>query len=166
MPIGDFTKHLYNNAIARGFCQIFGIQDIHTHYRVRSVIEFFEKHFSKDQTVGVLEVGCGGGTNLFELAKRFTINAEGYDLNAESIQIAREISEKGFQNRITFHVADAQTLALSNAWDVILFVDFLEHVHGPEKIVAAMDRCLKPGGFMVASVPSPRYPKVLGREMH
>jgi SAM-dependent methyltransferase len=166
MPIGDFTRHLYHSPMARGLCRTFGMQDIHTHYRVKAVIKFFDKTFSKDQELNVLEVGCGGGTNLFEIAKRFRVRAEGYDLDPEHIGIAREICEKGFDNRIQFHVADARILAPSNTFDVILFVDFLEHVPGPEQIVAMMDRCLKPGGVMVVSVPTPLYPKVFGREMH
>jgi SAM-dependent methyltransferase len=57
-------------------------------------------------------------------------------------------------------------LVPSDVYDAILFIDFLEHVPNPEQIVAAMDRCLKPNGVIVISVPTPRYPHVFGREMH
>jgi SAM-dependent methyltransferase len=166
MPIGDYTRCLYKNPIARMLCKLFGTPDIHTHYRVRSVIDFFQKSYHPGQTLNVLEVGCGPGTNLFELARRFRVCAEGYDLDAEHIRLAREICSKEFDDRIQFHVADARLLAPSEAYDAILFVDFLEHVPNPAQIVATMDRCLKPAGVMVISVPTPRYPSVFGREMH
>ena len=166
MPIGDYTRSLYKNPLARLLCSAFGTFDIHTHYRIASVIDFFNKSYNRHQQLSVLEVGCGTGMNLFELAKRFPVHAEGYDLDAEQIREAREISRTEFENRVQFHVADASVLAPRDAYDAILFVDFLEHVPHPAQIVAAMDRCLKPAGVMVVSVPTPRYPRVFGREMH
>jgi SAM-dependent methyltransferase len=166
MPIGDYMGSIYKNPVARVLCSVFGSPDIHTHYRVASVIDFFERTFSPNRQLNVLEVGCGTGTNLFELAKRFQICAEGYDLDGDQIRQAREISRKMFHNRIQFRVADACVLTPTNVYDAILFVDFLEHVPNPTQIVAAMDRCLKPAGVIVISVPTPRYPRVFGREMH
>jgi len=166
MPIGDSMGRIYKNRVARWLYSVFGSPDIHTHYRVASVIKFFERSYNRKQPLSVLEVGCGNGTNLFELAKRFRVCAEGYDLDADQIRRAREISRREFQNQIQFHVADARLLAPGKAYDAILFVDFLEHVPNPTQIVAAMDRCLKPTGVMVISVPTPRYPYVFGREMH
>jgi SAM-dependent methyltransferase len=86
-------------------------------------------------------------------------------LDADQIREAREICSTEFGNQIPFHVADASTPAARDAYDAILFVDFLEHVPYPARIVAVMDRCLKPAGVMVISVPTPRYPHVFGREM-
>ena len=166
MPIGDHTRCLYKNPLARLLCSAFGIFDIHTHYRIASVIDFFKRSYGNDQRLSVLEVGCGIGTNLFELAKRFRVRGEGYDLDADQIREAREICKAEFANQIQFHVADASVLAPRDAYDAILFVDFLEHVPHPAQIVTAMDHCLKPSGVMVISVPTPRYPHVFGREMH
>ena len=166
MPIGDFTRCLYKNPVARLLCNLFGAIDIHTHYRVRSVLDYFARSFTNNGELKILEVGCGGGTNLFELAKKFPIRADGYDLATEHIRIANEINEKEFGNRLRFHVADACTLALASEYDALLFVDFLEHVPTPERIIAALTPCLKPGGIVCVSVPTPRYPHVFGREMH
>ena len=166
MPIADYTYCLYKNPVARLLSRTFGTPDIHTHYRVGSVISFFTRAYSPNQQLDVLEIGCGTGTNLFELAKRFQIRGEGYDLDADQIREARLISGREFENRVQFHVADARVLEPSAAYDAVLFVDFLEHVPNPAQIVTAMDRCLKPGGVMVISVPTPRYPSVFGREMH
>jgi SAM-dependent methyltransferase len=166
VPIGDFTRCLYNNPVARLLCNLFGAMDIHTHYRVRSVLDYFARSFTNKRELKILEVGCGGGTNLFEIAKKFRISADGYDLNPEHIRIANEINEKEFGSRLRFHVADACTLALASEYDVLLFVDFLEHVPRPEQIIAALTPCLKPGGVVCVSVPTPRYPHVFGREMH
>jgi SAM-dependent methyltransferase len=166
VPIGDFTRCLYNNPVAKLLCNLFGAEDIHTHYRVRSVLDFFARSFTTNGELKVLEVGCGGGTNLFELAKQFPVRADGYDLDPEHIRIAREINDKEFGSRIRFHVADACTLALASEYDALLFVDFLEHVPNPQQIIATLSPCVKPGGIVCVSVPTPRYPQVFGREMH
>lgn len=166
VPIGDFTRCLYKNPVARLLCNLFGAEDIHTHYRVRSVRDYFAKSFANSDELKILEVGCGGGTNLFELAKQLPIRADGYDLAPEHIRIANEINEKEFGGRIRFHVADACTLALASEYDALLFVDFLEHVPDPGQVIHALTRCLKPGGIVCVSVPTPRYPHVFGREMH
>jgi len=166
VPIGDFTRCLYKNPVARLLCNVFGAEDIHTHYRVRSVLDFFARSITNEDELKILEVGCGGGTNLFELAKQFRIRADGYDLDPEHIRIAGEINEKEFGSRIRFHVADACTLAVNSEYDALLLVDFLEHVPNPEQIIAALSPSLKPGGIVCVSVPTPRYPQVFGREMH
>ncbi len=165
MPIGEYLEVLYKKPIAKWLCRTFGVQDLHTHYRLRPVIEYFENEYPAKENLAVLEVGSGPGYNLFELAKRRKIEGEGYDLNPEHVAMSRRIGDARFP-QVRFIEADAREIAPGNHFDVILYIDFLEHVPGPEKIIAAMDRCLKPGGVVVVSVPTPRYPHVFGRAMH
>ena len=110
-------------------------------------------------------MGSGPGYNLFELARRRKIKGEGYDLDPEHVAMARRIGDARFPE-IRFTQADAREIAPANYFDVVLYIDFLEHVPQPETIIASIDRCLKPGGVVVVSVPTPRYPRVFGRAMH
>ncbi len=45
--------------------------------------------------------------------------------------------------------------------DVVTMLAVLEHLKGPEKVVAEVYRILKPGGVFLATVPSPLSEKVL-----
>jgi 2-polyprenyl-3-methyl-5-hydroxy-6-metoxy-1,4-benzoquinol methylase len=165
VPIGEYLEVLYKKPIAKWLCRTFGVQDLHTHHRLRPVIRYFEKDYPDRPEIAVLEVGSGPGHNLFELAKRRKITGEGYDLDPEHVAIARRIGEARFP-QVRFIEADAREIKPDKRFDVVLYIDFLEHVPHPEKIISAMDGCLKPGGVVLVSVPTPRYPRVFGREMH
>ncbi len=168
MPIGDYYESYYKNPIARLLCRVFGTQDLHSHYRIRPMLDYFRQYLRERRVSGikVLEIGSGPGQNLFELSKLTKIEAVGYDLNPEHVDLARRVSDARFGGKIPFHISDATEVAEDSDYDFILFMDFLEHVSVPAEIIAKMDRCLKPGGSMIVSVPTPRYPKVFGREMH
>ncbi|MDQ6664469.1 MAG: class I SAM-dependent methyltransferase [Acidobacteriota bacterium] len=168
MPIGDYYECFYKNPIPRLLCRLFGTQDLHAHYRIRPMVDYFRTvaRERRGSEIKVLEIGSGPGQNLFELSKLMPIQGAGYDLNPEHVALARQVSEAKFGGRIPFYISDAAAVAESLEYDFILFMDFLEHIENPENIVRQMDRCLKPGGSMVVSVPTPRYPKVFGRKMH
>ncbi|MDQ2901338.1 MAG: class I SAM-dependent methyltransferase [Acidobacteriota bacterium] len=168
MPIGDYNECFYKNPIPRLLCRLFGTQDLHAHYRIRPMIDYF-RTIARERggsEAKVLEIGSGPGQNLFELSKIMRIDAVGYDLNPEHVALARQVSKAKFGDRIPFHISDATAVTESLEYDFILFMDILEHIRNPENIVRQMDRFLKPGGSMVVSVPTPRYPKVFGRKMH
>ncbi|MGI8992261.1 MAG: class I SAM-dependent methyltransferase [Bryobacteraceae bacterium] len=168
MPIGDYNECFYKKPIPKLLCRLFGTQDVHAHFRLRPMIDYFRTVAAEPGCleVKVLEIGSGPGQNLFELSKIMPIQSVGYDLNPEHVALARQVSEAKFGGRIPFHIADAAKVAESMEYDFILFMDILEHIQNPGNIVRQMDRCLKPGGSMVVSVPTPRYPKVFGRKMH
>src|SRR5947209_1652314 len=168
MPVGDYFECFYRNPMARMLYRVFGTDDLHTHYRLRPMLDYFRKQFAANpgQTLRILEIGSGSGQNLFELFRMGQIEAVGYDLDPEHVSVARLVSDERFGGKIPFILADAAQVAETSAYDYVLFMDILEHVHHPEQIIRNMDRCLKLGGAMVVSVPTPRYPEVFGREMH
>ena len=55
---------------------------------------------------------------------------------------------------------------MENKYDYILFIDFLEHVTDPVKVIHEVDGKLRTGGSIVVSVPTVIYPKVFGRSFH
>ena len=166
-PVGSYFECLYGNPIARWLCRTFGSPDIHTHYRLRPVMSFFRKELAGRRGARAIEVGSGSGINLFELKRMCPgLEAKGFDLDAAHIGTSRLISERAFGGAVEFRHAAASTIRDEPCYDFVLFIDFLEHVRNPAEIIRNMDGFLRPGGKVVVSVPTPRYPRVFGRAMH
>ena len=96
----------------------------------------------------VLDVAAGRGTSAFRLVESFGCEVVGVDLSADNVKVAmEEASTRGMANRVSFRLADAETLPFeADAFDAILcecaFCTF------PNKQIAAAEffRVLKPGG--------------------
>jgi ubiquinone/menaquinone biosynthesis C-methylase UbiE len=108
----------------------------------------------------VLDVGCGNGFLLIEMAKHLTTgHATGIDLwkaeaGAQSSESAwRNAHIEGVQDRIAIHNVDARTLPFANqSFDVVVSALMLHHAGGSgdrDQVVREMVRVLKPGGTLL-----------------
>ena len=99
----------------------------------------------------VLDVGCGLGTDAFELFALVGPGGlvTGVDFSESLInEAARRGADRGLPVR--FEVGDAQALRFpDNSFDAVRTERMLMHVPDPSKALAEMARVLKPGGRMV-----------------
>ena len=107
----------------------------------------------------VLEVGCGTGATLHWLKQTGRcVHTTGIELFAGAAAVARERVD-------TLHVGDAEQLAQHAlppaSFDLVLCLDVLEHLVDPWAFVGQVQRLLKPGGLLVASIPNVRYVSVV-----
>ena len=96
---------------------------------------------SVPQESRILDVGCGEGV-LVEEFSREGWKIAGIDLNYESEYVLR---------------GDALNMPYPDAlFDIVLFLDTLEHLsyENQPKALAEIKRILKPGGFLLMSVPN------------
>lgn len=102
-----------------------------------------EKLVIEGKTAKVLDVGCGGGFKANYLAQKgFAVT--GIDLSAESLAVAKKHDKTG---TVKYIEANAAKLPFEDAsFDVVIAMDFLEHVEDPGMIIHEMARVLKPGG--------------------
>jgi SAM-dependent methyltransferase len=179
MAIGDFYGTIARNRVSKLLCYFLGVPDFHTHLRIKPMLKFLKKYFyaTKSATINILELGCGSGINGFEISKlamRFgkKLNYVGVDLSEESIKIAREISKKFEGNtelKFSFYNSDANIFLQNysdNDFDIILLIDFIEHIGSPEITLRLANKKLRADGLFLVSVPTPLYPKVFGRKFH
>jgi len=98
----------------------------------------------------VLDVGCGMGTDVFEIAPLVGSNGQvtGVDASAAMIAEARRRAEdRGMP--VSFEVGDSQSLRFeASAFDAIRTERMLMHVPDAELAVSEMTRVLKSGGRM------------------
>jgi ubiquinone/menaquinone biosynthesis C-methylase UbiE len=97
----------------------------------------------------ILEIGCGIGTVVHELAK------QGYDVRGTDIsQVAIEYG-RGKYGDIRLEVQSAEGLAFGDtSFDVVLSFDLFEHIARVDLHVSEVHRVLKAGGYYLFQTPN------------
>ncbi len=109
----------------------------------------------------VIDIGCAfGGAYTFELARRLRPNPVlGVDLDPLSIDLANRLNDRlGFENA-RFAVGDiAAGISTDTIFDIALTVETLEHIKDDRGAIRNIGRLLKPGGWLLVSVPYAEHP--------
>lgn len=107
----------------------------------------------------LLEIGCGTGMHLFELAELYG-QAIGTDLSPNMISEANTLRER-HSNReaIRFTVDPAEQLNTieSGQIDTVLCVGAFEHMPDKPRVLRQIARVLKPGGEFICLTPNGAY---------
>ena len=98
----------------------------------------------------VLDVGCHSG-GFGRMLKQKGCVVTGMEINAQAAEQARQVIDQVVTGNVE---EDAPWKQLSGAFDVICFLDVLEHCREPEKVLRAGQRRLAPGGFILCSIPN------------
>ena len=100
----------------------------------------------------VLDVGCGTGSLLFELAKNPTLRRIA-GIDAADVYVAAIIEKAAGDSRIDISHGDGAALPYADAtFDAALSQLVLQFVPDPVKVLAEMRRVTKSGGTVTASV--------------
>jgi len=111
-------------------------------------VDFLEELFEHDQSIRVLDVGCGAGRHSVELAKRH-YHVVGLDLSLRQLQVARERAN-GLRN-VAFVRADARSIPFISQFDWAISLcegafGLLESDRDNEIILSQVFHALKPDG--------------------
>jgi len=107
------------------------------------------KNMPQDIDQSVLDLGCGTGFFLKELANRYK-SVYGLDISPELINSIR-IDSPNLKSLI---VGDAEDIAYpDNIFDLVFSRGVLHHLPDPEKSICSVHRKLKKGGWFVVSEP-------------
>src|SRR5437868_2178110 len=85
--------------------------------------------------MSLVELGCGSGW-MTRFAARHGIQAEGYDISPEMIEIAREEAAREGVDAV-FEAGDYEQLDLGRRFDACLIYDALHHSERPQLVLAA-----------------------------
>jgi ubiquinone/menaquinone biosynthesis C-methylase UbiE len=120
-------------------------------FRQKLVQFFLTKYIKKDTKI--LDIGCQFGDISLPLAS----DAEyivGLDMSMRSISIAKDNAGLLNIGNASFVVAEVGTLPFeSNSFDVILFLEVIEHLYNADLSLSEIHRVLKPDGFLLIGTP-------------
>lgn len=98
-----------------------------------------------------LACGVGYGTHLLRQRNPALASAVGVDVAPDAIAHAR----RHYADAATRFVAsDALAFADAEGFDTVVSLETIEHVESPESVFAKLVSLLRPGGVLVASVPT------------
>ena len=111
----------------------------------------------KDQTLTVLDVGCGGGQAVAAIAKaRADAMVHGIDFSPSLIAKATQLAqEHGLSDRVRFTLEDfLHDDSRKSSYDVVVCTEVLEHVIDSAQLIDRLERCCRAGGRIFLTVPS------------
>ncbi|MEK7347463.1 MAG: class I SAM-dependent methyltransferase [Candidatus Eisenbacteria bacterium] len=98
----------------------------------------------------ILDVGCSTGLMAGRLTERGN-SVVGIEMDPDRARLAERFCRRVINADVSSGNVFEQ---LGEAFDVIIFGDVLEHLLNPEDVLRRCKVCLKPGGFVIASIPN------------
>ena len=105
------------------------------------------RRYAKRPVATLLDIGCGGGKNVFNLKQEFKVT--GVDLSSTMLEQAKVLNPE-----CTFAQGDMRTCRLGRAYDAVLMDDAISYMSCLTDFEAAFRTAhahLKPGGVLVAT---------------
>jgi len=103
----------------------------------------------------VLEIGCAGGATGKSLKEQLPVQSYvGVDISPEAAVIAKNYLDRVIVANIEETDLVAEHGISPGEFDLVLALDVLEHLYNPWDILAELTSFLKPGGYIVASIPN------------
>ncbi len=113
-----------------------------------NVAKLFEGLETRDRRV--LDIGCGIGGPAFEMARTFSVDVVGIDLEPPLIERATAAAERhGLTSQCSFQVVEVGPLAFADeSFDIIVSSGALTQTEDKQAIFNDCYRLLKPGGCL------------------
>src|SRR5262245_39064201 len=128
-------------------------EDSHFWFRSRAklVVWALQRHFPT--TTSLLDVGCGRGSILMAMRRRFPSMAlAGGELLDTALRLARPRLPG-----VDLYQIDARKLPFDREFDVVTSCDVLEHIDDDEAVAREFFRSVVPGGGVIVTVPQHRW---------
>ena len=122
----------------------------------------FAPELTKKLTEGisVLDIGCGSGQLVVELARRFPRSTfTGIDISPEAIRRARKAQLRSNADNVTFEPGNALQAARLGSFELVLACSVIRDGENPAAMLTAIEEALVPGGWLLiqeARVPDPQ----------
>ena len=102
----------------------------------------------------VLDIGCGNGSLLNAIRKKYNVEVYGADISPNMIEECRKR-----YGSIHFEVSTGEEIGFADeTFDVVTICCVLHHLHNPEKFFREARRVLKRGGILIVGEPWNPFP--------
>lgn len=125
---------------------------IHPHHLVQAEELWFLKHLRKADVV--LDIGCHNGQHTLKAARR-AHSVSGLDYDERFLAHARLTAKREGVKNVSFQFGSAEKAFPfpDKHFDVVLFLDVLEHLNQRQVSLKEVGRVIKPSGRLFVSVP-------------
>src|SRR3989344_3921756 len=96
----------------------------------------------------LLDIGCGSGVITKEVAA-IGYDVKGIDFSETAVQKARSIGVPAEVVDLDSGIPDPE-----KTYDVVLAGDIIEHVFDPMSVIQEVARVVKPGGYLLVTIPN------------
>jgi len=123
-------------------------------WHVRKAIRRISAFLPDDSSV--LDAGSGFGQYTWHMSSRHKgWRIKAVDINSEEIAECNDFFGKtGRSDRVSFATADLTQLSDTDAYNMILTVDVMEHIEADVKVFGNFHRALRKDGILIISTPS------------
>lgn len=122
------------------------------------VVNFLEPYLKKThrKPKAVLEIGCSGGGTGTLIKERLGVEYyAGLELMPDAVREAKTKLDWAAQGNIEEMIAQNRLGELPDRkFDMILFLDVLEHLYNPWQVLESTSKLLNPGGLLIGSIPN------------
>lgn len=132
------------------YARMFRFEDTYWWFVARRhlIVSLLDRHYPRDGRLAILDIGCGTGAMLDELAPFGRVT--GADFAPEALAFCRTRGDKYPLAR-----ADVRRLPFADAsFDVVTAMDIIEHINDDKAASSEIFRVLKPGGRLFVTVPA------------
>ncbi|MFA5401192.1 MAG: class I SAM-dependent methyltransferase [Dehalococcoidia bacterium] len=116
--------------------------------RKEIILDVIRRSITCPEKIRMLEIGCGNG-NVLEFLRQNNINAEGCDLFLEGLKFCRQRS-----GSVPLYRIDVLALPFKAEYEAVGLFDVLEHIEDDVKALCEIHRALRPGGYLILTVPA------------
>ncbi len=120
-------------------------------YYTSSRLEMLE--YVPENAKRILDVGCGAGEFGKALKSRRSVEVWG----VEFIKQAADEAQFKLDKVIVGSIEDSSSSLPEGYFDCVVFNDVLEHLIDPWSVLTKIKAYMKPGAYVVASIPNVRY---------
>lgn len=126
-------------------------------------MSFWVNHFDAHYMINspyvngkILDFGCGSG-HIDVVVARHGYTVHGIDLSSAGIGIAnyiKSLEDDNVKSNLSFSLEDVTSEPdVYHQYDCCMSTKVFEHILNPQDIIAGIGKRVKPGGFLIVSVP-------------
>jgi SAM-dependent methyltransferase len=145
---GYWDRHWARGATAARYTDLRWVRGNYSYTVLDSLLQ---RLLPRDSNRSFIELGSGPGRWLVYFQRTFGYRVAGCDDSPEGCEIARAaLAAAGVDGTII----QGDFFKLSGTYDVVFSAGVIEHFEDPSVPVAAFAKLVRPGGFLVTSVPN------------
>lgn len=144
------------------YIKVFGIPEIGFQVRSMYFEDIIEGKLKSKKFEYILDAGSGIGIYALWLAKRYPkAKVIGGDIDQEKLLFSSKFSQKENVDNVIFkHLDVTKSPQKTNAYDLIVTIDVLEHIENYKVVLKHFNKQLAPRGFLYLHTPQPHQTRI------